>query len=64
MNKNIVLVCVAGCVAALGIATVALDTIPKSVEVYSCPLEAKLCPDGSAVERSAPSCEFPPCPRP
>lgn len=27
-----------------------------------CTMEAKLCPDGSAVGRSGPSCEFAPCP--
>lgn len=27
-----------------------------------CTLEAKLCPDGSAVGRSGPNCEFAPCP--
>ena len=28
----------------------------------SCTLEAKICPDGSAVGRSGPNCEFDPCP--
>lgn len=28
----------------------------------ACTLEAKLCPDGSAVGRIGPSCEFAPCP--
>lgn len=28
----------------------------------ACTLEAKLCPDGSAVGRSGPKCEFAPCP--
>lgn len=27
-----------------------------------CTLEARLCPDGSAVGRSGPNCEFTPCP--
>ena len=27
-----------------------------------CTLEAKLCPDGSAVGRTGPNCEFAPCP--
>lgn len=27
-----------------------------------CTMEAKLCPDGSAVGRSGPNCEFAPCP--
>lgn len=32
---------------------------PKQV---ACSMEAKLCPDGSAVSRSGPNCEFAPCP--
>ncbi|MBI4044267.1 MAG: hypothetical protein HY392_00995 [Candidatus Diapherotrites archaeon] len=28
----------------------------------ACTLEAKLCPDGSAVGRTGPNCEFSPCP--
>lgn len=28
----------------------------------ACTAEAKLCPDGSYVERVGPSCEFAPCP--
>ncbi|WAS95406.1 hypothetical protein [Nannocystis punicea] len=29
-----------------------------------CTMEAKLCPDGSAVGRTGPNCEFAPCPGP
>ncbi|OGI19333.1 MAG: hypothetical protein A3J06_01260 [Candidatus Moranbacteria bacterium RIFCSPLOWO2_02_FULL_48_19] len=32
---------------------------PKQV---GCTMEAKICPDGSAVGRSEPLCEFAPCP--
>ena len=28
----------------------------------ACTMEAKLCPDGSAVGRTGPNCEFAPCP--
>lgn len=28
----------------------------------ACPMDAKLCPDGSAVGRTGPNCEFAPCP--
>ncbi len=31
-------------------------------EQKACTMEAKLCPDGSAVGRSGPNCEFAPCP--
>lgn len=34
----------------------------KPVEHTACTLEAKLCPDGSAVGRVGPNCEFAPCP--
>lgn len=32
------------------------------VEEVGCTMEAKICPDGSAVGRSGPKCEFAPCP--
>lgn len=32
-------------------------------EPISCTMEAKLCPDGSAVGRTGPNCEFAPCPQ-
>jgi len=31
-------------------------------EAKACTMEAKICPDGSAVGRSGPNCEFAPCP--
>ena len=34
----------------------------NNVEVKACTMEAKLCPDGSAVGRSGPDCEFSACP--
>lgn len=34
----------------------------KQPEQIGCTMEAKICPDGSAVGRSGPSCEFAPCP--
>ena len=33
-------------------------------EPISCTMEAKLCPDGSAVGRTGPNCEFAACPEP
>lgn len=38
---------------------VVAPTAPTSV---ACTMEAKLCPDGSAVGRQGPDCEFAPCP--
>ncbi len=34
----------------------------KPTGQVACTLEAKLCPDGSAVGRQGPNCEFTPCP--
>ncbi len=31
-------------------------------EGVACTMDAKICPDGSAVGRSGPNCEFTPCP--
>lgn len=35
---------------------------PPYGDVRMCPEDAKLCPDGSAVGRTGPNCEFAPCP--
>lgn len=34
----------------------------KKINPVACTMEAKLCPDGSAVGRSGPKCEFVECP--
>lgn len=51
---------------ALAVAYVAVKSSQLGVLPYeggvSCSMEAKLCPDGSAVGRGGPSCEFAPCP--
>lgn len=38
--------------------------VPQAAQADSvmCTMDAKLCPDGSAVGRSGPNCEFAPCP--
>lgn len=47
----------------LGGATYYLATsAPRSEDLVACTMEAKLCPDGSAVGRSGPHCEFAACP--
>ncbi|EKE05712.1 MAG: hypothetical protein ACD_19C00182G0040 [uncultured bacterium] len=33
-------------------------------QLFACTMEAKICPDGSAVGRSGSKCEFAPCPTP
>jgi len=37
-------------------------TFTSSLNQVACTMEAKICPDGSAVGRSGPKCEFAPCP--
>ena len=37
---------------------------PPSPTQTVCTLEAKICPDGTTVGRTGPSCEFSPCPPP
>lgn len=34
----------------------------KNIQPIACTMEAKLCPDGTAVGRTGPNCEFAPCP--
>ena len=34
----------------------------SDTETYMCTMDAKICPDGSAVGRTGPKCEFSPCP--
>jgi len=41
--------------------TIALAGCVKA-KPAACTMEAKLCPDGTAVGRSGPNCEFAPCP--
>lgn len=36
--------------------------LPDSELPVACTMDAKICPDGSAVGRTAPDCEFAPCP--
>lgn len=36
--------------------------LPLINQPIACTMEAKLCPDGSAVGRTGPNCEFAPCP--
>lgn len=38
------------------------EIVSPTIEPRACTLEAKICPDGSAVARVGPNCEFTPCP--
>lgn len=37
-------------------------SLPSEDNVIACTMDAKICPDGSAVGRTGPNCEFAPCP--
>lgn len=39
-----------------------IDAVADDPNAVACTLDAKICPDGSAVGRVAPNCEFSPCP--
>jgi hypothetical protein len=39
-----------------------LTDLPTEPDMVACTMEAKICPDGSAVGRQGPNCEFSPCP--
>jgi len=49
-------------VLALGIMVWPMLQKEAPPAVIGCTMEAKICPDGSAVGRSGPQCEFAPCP--
>jgi hypothetical protein len=38
------------------------ESNPPEGEPVACTMDAKMCPDGSAVGRQGPNCEFAPCP--
>jgi hypothetical protein len=60
MNKKILIV-IFGAILLIGAVCAAFVLIGKNKQV-ACTMEAKLCPDGSAVGRTGPNCEFAPCP--
>jgi hypothetical protein len=39
-----------------------IQKLPPDSNMHACTLEAKICPDGSAVGRTGANCEFTPCP--
>jgi len=53
MKKLALIIALLACVIALS--SCALHPV-------ACTMEAKICPDGSAVGRTGPNCEFTPCP--
>lgn len=51
-----------GYVVATKMLTKSTTTTPNSGDEIACTADAKICPDGSSVGRSGPTCEFSPCP--
>lgn len=39
-----------------------IEIVNPGSEMVACTMDAKICPDGSAVGRSGPNCEFAACP--
>ncbi len=72
MKKNPLMLLVVGLVATTIITVAVMYFYNRAADVnqvgdegpiyQACTEEAKLCPDGSAVGRIGPNCEFAPCP--
>jgi hypothetical protein len=60
MNKRI-LIAIFGVILLAGAVYLVFEAITGNKQV-ACTMEAKLCPDGSAVGRTGPNCEFAKCP--
>jgi len=62
---KVALFSVLGLVLVGGLVFAALKIgVPTKPQQKACSAEAKICPDGSAVGRTGPNCEFAPCPAP
>jgi len=64
MKKNIIWISIAAgviIVAVVGLIIYKFNFTNNNINL-ACTEEAKLCPDGSAVARTGPHCEFAPCP--
>ena len=61
-NKHLVIVAAVGVLAAVVLGGVLAARSLNPTKQVACTLEAKLCPDGSAVGRVGPNCEFAQCP--
>lgn len=64
MNRNLLITLVAVVVVVIGGVYVVAKSghLPKTQGPVACTTEARICPDGSAVGRTGPNCEFAPCP--
>lgn len=62
MQKNLLIACAVLMIVFLALVLGRSYFQTKSPEPIACTMDAKICPDGSAVGRVGPSCEFAPCP--
>lgn len=62
-TTSIILLFIVLVLAAVGMLFMNAKSISAPSET-ACTADAMLCPDGSAVGRSGPNCEFAPCPSP
>jgi len=60
--KPLAIIAVTGMIAAAVFGGVLAARSLNPTKQVACTLEAKLCPDGSAVGRVGQNCEFAPCP--
>ncbi len=62
MKHHLITLVLAILLGSLAIFVLFLVQESRTPEPIGCTMEAKICPDGSAVGRSGPNCEFAPCP--
>ena len=64
MKNRIIFIWIAGIIIALGVFFINKKETPSVIDGNQvvCTMDAKICPDGSAVGRSSPKCEFAECP--
>ena len=62
MNTKTLLIVLVLLLGAGGVLAYVSDSLPFSGGGIACTMEAKICPDGSAVGRTGPNCEFAACP--
>jgi hypothetical protein len=60
----VILLAVFGFASFLYRATLEAPSHNTNIQTIACTMEAKICPDGTSVGRSGPSCEFAACPAP
>ena len=60
--KNILIIVVVLALAVTVFGLAKRNALVTPITPIGCTMEAKICPDGSAVGRSGPKCEFAPCP--